>query len=476
MGDTPSRPFTVNLLTTQLENLTTHVTLTTTTSTISVTIQPSANASVLDLNAYGVSDKNAYFTSTSTPGVYKVTINGSTLHKGNIYWYAAKFGITVQNQSTPGGGDDTDGDNPLGGAVSCRGNSTCPSDSYCNTQLLCAKVSCPSGYYATDHTCRLRAVFEVDITGYRKSIYLTQGEGATYNISIKNTGNQNLMVSAGIELSGNGINSTIEPSEPISSAPNQTLNFTFMLNTSQTTPIGNYSGKYKALTTSTAKDTVLFTLVVRPTASTIMDIETLYQNYTEMANQLLSEYERIRSSGAVTGQNLTLLEAKINSTRMLLNNTRVAIEGGNYEQANALLSQLRNMVNQTRLYMTELGLSGAVVGSDFWNNIAMWLVVGIVCIGAAGLLIYMLVPPQGYTHGKGYSPSGKTNLAAHIKSAFVSIRSRFSRGKGRPGYSGGGGEKRTSSLYTGSYTRVSSAYGKEGGGIGKKVKRIFGRG
>ena len=424
-------------------------------------------ASEINENGYKGGQVHLSASASAAAGSYTVKINATTIHKGILYWYTKIITVDIENNTAP---NDEDGNNGITNPVTyCLNNGSCASDSWCNKSLKCQKLTCPDGYYATNHLCKIKQTFEVNINKYDRSVYLTQGDSAVKSVYVKNTGNQNLTVLFAVELTGEGLNATSTPASA-DVAIGDTANFTVNIVTSSTTPIGNYTGKYKATTSSTAKDTVSFTVAVAPLASTIREIEADYQNYTTIVTQLLSEFERIKASGQLSAQNLTLLELKINATRLLLNNTKAAWDSGNYMQVTTLLNDLRTLLNQTNTLMGELGVTGAAAGGDFWNNIVMWLVVGIICIGAVGLLIYMLVPPQGYTLGKGYAPAGKSKGLSKWLNKLKEAPASLMRRKGR---TGGEVTKKFTQAYSGGYTRVSGSYGQERkkGGILSKIFR-----
>jgi hypothetical protein len=407
----------------------------------------------------------------SNIGNYTFKMNTTTIHDGKGYWYAKAVSVEVQNMSDGGNGDN--GDNGNGGIqppAPCVTNASCTSSQWCNNGV-CTTLSCPSGFYASSHICKIRSVYEVDIKKYPKALYILQGETMDTNISVENTGNQNVTMMLEVDMDVEGVNFSVTPSSTELNI-GERKNFSVDCNVSESTAIGNHSGKFKVTTSSTAKDTVSFTLVVQPLAGTIEEIKAEYDNYTQMVEQLIAEFESIKLSGFLSGQNLTMLEAKVNATRRLYDNAKAAMDGEDYAELSTLLAEMKTLVNQTRTLMDELGVAGQL-GTEFWNTVIMWLVIGIVCIGAVGLLIYMLVPAQGYALGKGYSPAGKAAIVDKLKNTLFCLKAKFTGRTG--GQSAGAVVKRCGPAYSEGYKKISAGYkpgAESGGGIAEKLKKI----
>jgi hypothetical protein len=190
------------------------------------------------------------------------------------------------------------------------------------------------------------------------------------------------------------------------------------------------------------------------------------QNSTQLVEQLIAEFNSIKASGTVTGQNMTILEAKVNATKKLLDDAKDAINRGDYIKLAQLLNDINVFVASTRKFMQEIGTTqGGGLGP-----LVMWIVVGLVCVGAVGLLIYMLVPPKGYTLGKGYSPHGRASILHSITNKLRKMK---------PTKTGGEAARKYTPAYTGGYQKVEAAYAPAAkmGFVSKlnKLKKIFKR-
>ncbi|UCD03104.1 MAG: hypothetical protein JSV63_00505 [Candidatus Aenigmatarchaeota archaeon] len=384
-------------------------------------------------------------------GTANLTSNGSYTYDGGHYYYVVINEITVSAAGDGDGNGDGNGDTGIGGVqYECLTNASCDSDEYCATGFVCEEIECEEGYYATGHTCKVKPVYEVLITEYESSINLTQGESTEIVVFVKNTGNKNIAVSlaAVLELEGLTINIT-PPMQGLDA--NETGNYTVDISSTEEVKVGKYEGTFSATTSSIAKSEKKFTLIVNPLPETIVEIESDYQNLTAIVNALLADFNA--GKGALSGDNLTALENKVNETEELFNSLRDAIEDEDYAQASVYIDELNSLISSTRDLMEEFGISG--LGSSFWNAIIIWIIVAVVAVGAVGLLIYMMVPPQGYTMGKGYSPKGKGSIGDKLKNAVLAVR-RILPGK-KPKKAGEIVTKHRPA-YSGSYRKVSDSY------------------
>ncbi len=433
------------------------------------------NISASEMNDDGeqVMTNIAWF-NPSAEDTFTVKLNASTTYLGELYWYTRVLTIDVENETDGDDGDgDGDDDQQQVTQYECTTNASCSSSKWCKNGE-CVAVICPDGYYASSHTCKLRSVYEVEIKDYKASLYVLQGGSIDTNVSVENTGNQDLTMMLEVEIDVDGINATIAP-ESVPIDAEETKNFSISFDVLEDAPIGNHTLKYKVTTSSTASDTVSFTFVVQPLAETIEVIKESYENYTLIIEQLLNEFNTIKLSGMVTGQNLTMLEAKVNATRLLFDDATDAMDAEDYIQVSALLDEIKTLVNQTRTLMEEFGVAGQAGTAAFWNAVIMWMVVGIVCIGAVGLLIYMLVPPQGYSMGRGYSSEGKGGILNRAKYMLNSVKDGITGIRGKPS-AVPKFAKKTTPAYKSGYSKIASSYSPAGGsGIGGKFRKMIGK-
>jgi len=126
--------------------------------------------------------------------------------------------------------------------------------------------------------------------------------------------------------------------------------------------------------------------------------------------------------------------------------------------------------------MQEMGFAPGSIASAFWNNVLLWVVVGVVFVGSAGLFIYMLVPPLGYTAQRGYSHHGKYEFVEKLKHSLSGIsaklRGLFSR-SGRPQPTATQIIKRYNPAYAQNYQKMQSGYRPKTQGTTGKFKKLF---
>jgi hypothetical protein len=289
-------------------------------------------------------------------------------------------------------------------------------------------------------------VYEVEIIEFDSTVSVKQGETVETAVKVNNTGNQDLAVimSAVLELENLTINTTPQSQ---SVEDGKTAEYIVRISTTEDVKVGKYTGKFKATTSSVAKSEKEFTLVVNPLPETITEIEKDYQNMTSIVNALIAEFNAAK--GQLSGDNLTALDTKMNETQTLFNSLKTAINNDDYVDAAMYIQELNGLVSSTRDLMDELGIGG--MGGAFWNALIIWIIVAVVCIGAVGLLIYMMVPAKGYTMGKGYAPKGKGSISDKLNNVVRSLRGAMPGGKPKsagqivskykPAYSSGGYNK-----------------------------------
>ncbi|MBN2330998.1 MAG: hypothetical protein JXC85_04220 [Candidatus Aenigmarchaeota archaeon] len=433
----------------------------------------------LDENNISVSDitddmfetmTNIAWFNPSAEGTYTVELNASTTYDGHLYYYTRKLTVEVENTSSGDGDDDS---NQQQTTYACTTNASCSSTKWCY-QGECIVLECPEGYYASNHVCKLRSVYEVEIDEYPHAVYALQGGTADANVSVGNTGNQDLTLMLEVEHDASGVNATASPAS-LQLLVGETDTFSAHFDVPANTTIGNYSSKFVVTTSSTARDTASFTLVIQPLAETIEQLKADYENMTRIVEQqILADFNSVKLSGLVTGENLTLLEAKVNATMLLFGRLKAAMDSDDYILASSLLKELETLVKQTRGLMDELGVA-SVVGAEFWNTVIMWLVVGIVCIGAVGLLIYMLVPPQGYSMGRGYGAAGRGSVIDRAKGMLGAVKGKMM------GIRGGGGQaasantflKRAAPAYKSGYNKLGTGYKPQPTSLKDKMKGMI---
>ncbi len=372
--------------------------------------------------------------------------------------------MTVESEEEE---EEDTGNTPGGNTYECTNDDHCDSNEVCDN-LVCVTLECDEGYVASGHECKLKSIYGVSVKSFESEVKVLQGQIVKTNVTVLNTGNKDLAVIMNAEIGVNGVEVNVTPASQTIKV-NKTGTFTATFNVSGWAQIGKHPGSFKVTTSfSTAKDTKDFTLVVQPLPEAIAAIEADYLNYTNIVNQLLSDFESFKSQ--LSAGNLTTLELKVNETVAMFNLLKAAMEEEDYVQAAMYLDQLKGLVNDTRALMNELGIQEGA-GSVFWNTLVLWVVVAVVLVGAVGLLIYMMVPTQGYTLGKGYSPQGKSVIAERLKNAFTALRGGT---PSRPSTAGSIARKYKMS-YDGAYKKLDKAYKPEQTGMAGKVKNVFKR-
>ena len=403
-------------------------------------------------------------------GHSNISINASYDYGGELYWYMKIIDVEVTNTSS-GGDDGSSGSDSTGDVTpqyECALNTSCDSDEWCDRSTwTCESLTCPSGYYAKDHKCVLKPTYKVEITSFEDELSLTQGESATMLVVVTNKGNQGFVAGLFVDEDLDGVESNVTPASA-SIEENESANFTVTITTNKTAKVGKHKIYLVSTTSSTAEDRQPFTLVVQPLPEAIEDIKLDYQNYTQIINEILAQFNAIKSQ--LQGENLTEMETKINETESTFNSLKEAMESGDYAQAVMDMEQLTTLISSTKSFMSELGIEGSAAA--FWNTVIIWIVVVFVALGAVGLLLYMLVPPQGYTLGKGYSPQGRGSVIDRLRGAVMAVKSILPGAKPQSGAQIVGKYK---PAYKSGYKRLSGGYKPPARTVSEKMKKILGK-
>ncbi|MCK4714207.1 MAG: hypothetical protein KAT35_01425, partial [Candidatus Aenigmarchaeota archaeon] len=398
-------------------------------------------------------------------GTANLTVTGEYTYDGVVYSIEFINQVVVSAAGDDGNGDDDNGGTIGGIQYDCITDSDCDSDEECDSDFMCVEIDCDAGYYATGHTCKISPVYEIEIISYEDELSLNPGESVETNLSVNNTGNQNLTVIMSVDADIEGVDFNVTPlSQAVTVG--ESGHFTVRFIVSEDAAIGKHTINYKATTSSIAKDTKSFILIVQPQPDDIEEIKQSYQNLTAVVSQLLAEFNAIK--GQLSGDNLTAMETKINATQTLFNSLKTSMKGEDYAQAYMYLEELNALIGSTMSLMEDLGVSGLSAG--FWNAVMIWVVVAFVCVGAVGLLIYMMVPARGYALGKGYTPQGKPSIINKLKDYVLSLRGKM---PGSKPTSAGQIVQKYKPAYSEGYDKLSSSFKPQPTGVASKMKKVF---
>ena len=181
--------------------------------------------------------------------------------------------------------------------------------------------------------------------------------------------------------------------------------------------VKNYSIRFVA-NTSAVSDKEDATLIVReegttPTTTTVSPDETLegYNSRYELLDEILTDAK-------AQGEDTAEAEDLLAQAKDLLDQANEKMDAGDTEGAEALYSEIDNLLTQAEDSV------GAVKLRQLTGIISDWY--GVIAIGAVVVLagiVYFIRRPSGYTPGQGYSyrPSGRSpvdRLVEKIKRAF----------------------------------------------------------
>ncbi len=344
----------------------------------------------------------------------------------------------------------------------------------------------------------------VSITSHDSVFYLKLGESNTSTITVKNTGNTSSTIKLNVSVYGSegNITTAVTPASRVVGEGNSS-SFNVTIDISNITALGNYTGIFKAFVDGyeTNYDTKSFTVVVLATEEKQIEINLSYENYTVVFNNLTNTFEQIKAAGGcrvffnsttnmtyiecahLSMENVTFVENLINSTNNTINEIKSAIAEGDYAKAQLLLGTLNEKFERIRNGIEDLINEQHKRNAEAWGGTWIWVMIAIVVIVAGGLLVYMLLPPEGYTTGYGYRPQGESSFSRikdKIKNLFSGLSGKLKRKKSG---SAGGAETpqgtetaapETAKKYKGGYEKSSKFdYTFKSGGLNRiKLEKI----
>ncbi len=330
------------------------------------------------------------------------TINATDPNFGNI----TGITLTVNDTTTGGGGGDGGG----GGTTSCSTNADCAWNYYC-IGTVCKALSCAADEEITNHAC-VKKEDAITITDYGSLLDILPGSMNSTSVTVKNTGNKGAFTAKLAVITDSSIESSVTPSS-CSLGINATCTFNVTVNSSTSASIGNHTGTFKAYKSDaeTVKDEKTFVVRVAATAERIEYLKKLYQNVSENLTKYMQLFVQINSSAAwlnMSSGNITPVEAAIknlNTTLMLVN---AYIYNGSYDLADSMLSNIAaDMTTMAGLMETLKKEYNAMLASS-GGGIFVWVAIGVVIAAVGGFIVYLFLPPSGYSPRHGYTQKSET--------------------------------------------------------------------
>ncbi len=225
-------------------------------------------------------------------------------------------------------------------------------------------------------------VEDISITSYDNLVIIEENKSNTTKVKVKNTGNLTTEVNFEVK----NINSNWYKIVPLkmSLSPNDEDFFAVLFDLKNTNAdIGEYSGKFKAYTSSVSREKS-FTLRVIPGEERKKEINETLTNFTELFNYYQQLLEELKTKGydtSIAEQKLDLLSQKINELENYLENK-------DYYHGYFLVSDISSMISD--LNTTVSNLEKTKKGFD-WKIILI-----IIAIVGGGFLGYLFWPTTPY--------------------------------------------------------------------------------
>jgi len=332
----------------------------------------------------------------------------------------------------------------------------------------------------------------ISITDYESELSIALGGTGSSNITVKNTGD--VSITAIIDnITIDGMETSHVPSY-CNLASNGECDFEVTFNVYNTTKLGNHAGTYKVCTSgycSDYNDEESFTVVVLSTPEREIEINESYENLSVMVSQLTNEFNSLKPTilGLVAENNLTRIEDLVNETNTLIQNAWAAIIENDYITAEEMLLEVEEKISMISFGISELQTEANINRGAQEGAIWIWVIIGVIIAGAAGFLIYMLMPPSGYHPKYGYTKQQgifrkikrffkRKGKSAKIKSkmSMKNVKRVFKRPDDHA-RSANYAKEGVGSFYAGyKYEKPSeSGFNYTGQNISQRIKRLFRR-
>ncbi len=342
-----------------------------------------------------------------------------TVNNANSFGNITGISLTVVNLDTT-----SDSSNTGTSGSSCTSDANCAENYYCKDGV-CTLLTCGENEHIVDHKC-VAYVDKIEITEYEELIYIdVGGENSTY-VTVKNTGDRRYDAKITVALDDD-IGYSITPSScPLTSGAYCV--FTVKFNASNKTLLGSHSGTFKAykLGDDSISNSKNFTVYVLPTESRKLSLKNMFSDLQTQLSEAEEKYLEIKSSGLVSKANATAVEVLINTSKTLISEINSSINNDDYVSAESKLLDLNITLERIKKKIKELEIEKIIATKSFYSNIK-WILVGVIVIVAViGIIIYALLPPEGYHVKHGYTPKGQ-GLKERIKKGLKEILEKMKR-------------------------------------------------
>ncbi|MEM5797776.1 MAG: hypothetical protein QXG26_00060 [Candidatus Aenigmatarchaeota archaeon] len=268
---------------------------------------------------------------------------------------------------------------------------------------------------------------KLNITSSPSKVSALLGQNVSAQVTVKNTGSA--IGTAKLNVSISDISYTIEP-EQCTIANGSSCQFNITFSVPENIRLGNRSGKFIAYikTNTSIKAEKEFVFEVLPTQGRKEQINTSLSEMNETYENLSAQFDSIKKGGFLNQSDIEKIEKLLNDSRKLLSNIIEAISANDWAGAEAKLLELNSTLTRISSELTGLAQAQITAEEVFKSNLWMWVVVGIIVLGFAAFIIYLLLPPKpGYHPVKGYRPKKERlkEIRATIKEGASSLKQKI---------------------------------------------------
>jgi hypothetical protein len=221
------------------------------------------------------------------------------------------------------------------------------------------------------------------ILEYPETVKIKQGESKLFNIIVKNTGNLPLSNLKLYISTTSLLDIEINPKQVFKLVPNQSTIFLISVNTSEKTPVGNYSFDFQAVSDEVREEKSILLEIVSEIPSIVEDINETILNY----EYIISEIQHEINYAALKGIDVKLPQDTLNKAIESLEKAKEYYQQGKYEDARSKLAEVKKYLEEA---VYQLAVAGIVIKMPAFIPTYIIIFIVITIIGLFLILFILL--------------------------------------------------------------------------------------
>jgi hypothetical protein len=189
---------------------------------------------------------------------------------------------------------------------------------------------------------------------YPETVRIKQGESKLFNILVRSTGNIPLSNVRLYISTSNLLDIEINPKQFFKIVPNESAIFLVSVNTSEKTPVGNYSFDFQVISDEVKEEKSIRLEIVSEIPSIVEDINETILNY----EYIIAEIQHEINYAALKGIDVKLPQDTLNKAIEGLEKAKEYYQQGKYEDARSKLAEVKKYLEDA---IYQLAVAGIVI-------------------------------------------------------------------------------------------------------------------